>query len=177
MYNEPDKEGSVHCPFCKSENSRVLESRTTEEGSTIRRRRECENTSCVKRFTTYERVEVMPVLVVKKSSEREPYSREKLRLGLVRACEKTNITAEQIENVIDEIENELAKHGKREINSIAIGSLVLTHLKDLDPVAYVRFASVYRQFKSVDDFIKELQDLQDKNSSFKFGDLELTTKL
>lgn len=166
----------MFCPFCKSENSRVLESRMTEEGSTIRRRRECENSSCSKRFTTYERVEVMPVLVVKRSGEREPYSREKLRLGLVRACEKTNITAEQIENIIDEIENELAKHGKREINSMVIGSLVLTCLRDLNQVAYVRFASVYRQFKSVNDFIKELQDLQDDNLTFKFNDTDFRVK-
>lgn len=152
------------CPFCKSENSRVLESRTTEEGSSIRRRRECENPACVKRFTTYERIEVMPVLVVKRSGEREPYSREKLRDGLVRACEKTLITAEQIDNVIENIENELAKYGKREVNSAVLGELVLNELKDLDQVAYVRFASVYRQFRSIDDFIKELQDLQEGRS-------------
>ena len=150
----------MFCPFCNSENSRVLESRTTEESTSIRRRRECENTSCNKRFTTYERVEVMPVLVVKRSGEREPYSREKLRAGLVRACEKTLITAEQIDAIIESIENELVKQGKREVNSTVLGELVLTELKDLDQVAYVRFASVYRQFRSVDDFIKELQDLQ-----------------
>ena len=158
------------CPYCQSENSRVLESRTTEEGSSIRRRRECENNSCSKRFTTYERVEVMPVLVVKRSTEREPYSREKLRSGIIRACEKTQITAEQIENMIEGIENELSKQGKREVNSSYIGKLVLDQLKDLDHVAYVRFASVYRQFRSIDDFIKELQELQSGNYSFKFDD-------
>ena len=147
------------CPFCNSENSRVLESRTTEESTSIRRRRECENTLCNKRFTTYERVEVMPVLVVKRSGEREPYSREKLRAGLVRACEKTLITAEQIDAIIENIENELVKQGKREVNSTVLGELVLTELKDLDQVAYVRFASVYRQFRGINDFIKELQDL------------------
>lgn len=157
------------CPFCNSENSRVLESRTTEEGSSIRRRRECENPSCLKRFTTYERIEVMPVLVVKRSGEREPYSREKLRSGLVRACEKTLITAEQIDNVIEDIENELAKHGRREVASAILGELVLNELKDLDQVAYVRFASVYRQFRSIDDFIKELQELQSEGSSFKLN--------
>lgn len=162
----------MYCPFCHHENSRVLESRTTEEGSTIRRRRECDNPSCSKRFTTYERVEVMPVLVVKRSSEREPYSREKLRQGIVRACEKTKITAEQIDNIIEDIENELAKQGKREVNSVNLGDLILSRLKDLDQVAYVRFASVYRQFKNVDDFIKELQQFQSSNSSFKFPETE-----
>ncbi|MBI3590397.1 MAG: transcriptional repressor NrdR [Candidatus Melainabacteria bacterium] len=158
------------CPFCSSENSRVLESRTTEEGNSIRRRRECENPACNKRFTTYERIEVMPVLVVKRSTQREPYTREKLRAGIVRACEKTLITAEQIDNVIEDIENELAKQGKREVSSTVLGELVLNELKDLDQVAYVRFASVYRQFRSVDDFIKELQGLQAEKSSFKFND-------
>ena len=164
------------CPFCNSENSRVLESRTTEEGTSIRRRRECENTSCTKRFTTYERVEVMPVLVVKRSGEREPYSREKLRSGIVRACEKTQITAKQIDNVIEDIENELAKQGKREVSSVILGKLVLSQLKELDQIAYVRFASVYRQFRSIDDFIKELQDLQSDQPNFKLnnGDFVLT---
>lgn len=155
------------CPFCNSVNSRVLESRTAEESTSIRRRRECENPACNKRFTTYERIEVMPVLVVKRSGEREPYSREKLRSGIVRACEKTLITAEQIENVIDNIENELARQGKREVSSSIIGKLVLDALKDLDQVAYVRFASVYRQFRSIDDFIKELQELQSDNPNLK----------
>ncbi len=163
------------CPFCNSENSRVLESRTTEEGSSIRRRRECENTICNKRFTTYERLEVMPVLVVKRSGEREPYSREKLRSGIVRACEKTQITAEQIDNVIENIENELAKQGKREVSSANVGNLVLAQLKDLDQVAYVRFASVYRQFRSIDDFIKELQDLQADQLTTKHFNNELLT--
>lgn len=163
------------CPFCYSENSRVLESRTTEEGASIRRRRECENLSCSRRFTTYERIETMPVLVIKRSGEREPYSREKLRAGIVRACEKTLITAEQIDNVIEDIENELAKQGKREVSSAILGKLVLDELKDLDQVAYVRFASVYRQFRSIDDFIKELQELQSEQSAFKLqnGDFVL----
>lgn len=152
------------CPFCNSPNSRVLESRTTEEASSIRRRRECENLDCGKRFTTYERIEVMPVLVVKRSGEREPYSREKLRSGIFRACEKTPITAEQIDNAIENIENELAKQAKREVNSSVLGKLVLNELKDLDQIAYVRFASVYRQFKSIDDFIRELHDLQSDQS-------------
>lgn len=166
------------CPFCNSVNSRVLESRTTEEGTSIRRRRECEDQSCGKRFTTYERIEVMPVLVVKRSGEREPYSREKLRSGIVRACEKTLITAEQIDNVIECIENELAKQAKREVNSTTLGKLVLSELKELDQVAYVRFASVYRQFRNIEDFIKELQELQSEQSTFKLfnGDFVLSQK-
>ena len=154
------------CPFCHSENSRVLESRTTEEGTSTRRRRECENSNCNKRFTTYERIEVMPVLVVKRSGEREPYSREKLRLGLVRACEKTLINAAQIDSIIENIENELIKQGRREVNSYLIGELILNELKDLDQIAYVRFASVYRQFRSIDDFIKELQELQNSKPNY-----------
>ncbi|MBI1858129.1 MAG: transcriptional repressor NrdR [Candidatus Melainabacteria bacterium] len=165
------------CPFCNLQNSRVLESRTTEEETSIRRRRECENSSCGKRFTTYERVEVMPVLVVKRSGEREPYLREKLRQGLVRACEKTAITAEQIDDLIEDIESELIKQSKREVNSVSLGDLVLTRLKDLDQVAYVRFASVYRQFKDVNDFIRELQDLQSQDgNTFRFTDKELVLK-
>ena len=154
------------CPFCHSENSRVLESRTTEEGSSIRRRRECESLNCNKRFTTYERIEVMPVLVIKRSGEREPYSREKLRLGLIRACEKTLINAAQIDSIIENIENELIKLSKREVNSYLIGELILNELKDLDQIAYVRFASVYRQFRSIDDFIKELQELQNSKPDY-----------
>lgn len=165
------------CPFCNCENSRVLESRTTEEGTSIRRRRECENQNCSKRFTTYERIEVMPVLVVKRSGQREPYSREKLRAGIVRACEKTLITAGQIDNVIDNIENELAKQGKREVSSTVLGELVLNELRELDQVAYVRFASVYRQFRDINDFIKELQELQLEKSTFKFTDKELYVPL
>ncbi len=162
----------MFCPFCNCENSRVLESRTTEEGISIRRRRECEDSNCNKRFTTYERIEVMPVLVVKRSGQREPYSREKLRSGIVRACEKTLINASQVDNVIDNIENELAKHGKREVGSTILGELVLSELRELDQVAYVRFASVYRQFRGIDDFIKELQELQSEKSAFKFADKE-----
>lgn len=166
----------MHCPFCNFENSRVLESRTTEEGTSIRRRRECEDSQCNKRFTTYERIEVMPVLVVKRSGQREPYSREKLRSGIVRACEKTLITAEEIDRMIDTIENELAKQAKREVSSTILGELVLNELRDLDQVAYVRFASVYRQFRSIDDFISELQRLQSDISSFKFDDGDFVLK-
>lgn len=118
----------------------------------------------------------MPVLVVKRSGQREPYSREKLRSGIVRACEKTLITAEQIDGMIEVIENELAKQGRREVSSTTLGELVLNELRDLDQVAYVRFASVYRQFRSIDDFIKELQELRSEASSFKFNDGDFVLK-
>lgn len=117
----------------------------------------------------------MPVLVVKRSGEREPYSREKLRSGIVTACEKTLISAEQIDNLIENIENELARLGKREVNSSILGDLVLSQLKDLDQVAYVRFASVYRQFRSIDDFIKELQDLNSHKIELTSNDIDINT--
>lgn len=165
------------CPFCNSPNSRVLESRTTEESSSIRRRRECENSECNKRFTTYERIEVMPVLVVKRSGQREPYSREKIRAGLIRACQKTQISAEQIDKIIDDIENKLSKYGKREITSSMLGNLVLEEIKDLDQVAYVRFASVYRNFRSVNDFIQELEKLQNERPDLSQEENEIVPSL
>src|SRR5204863_7635952 len=129
------KGNKMLCPYCNSPNSHVLESRTTEEAASIRRRRECENTSCKKRFTTYERIEIMPVLVAKRSGQREPYSREKLRMEIVLACEKTTITSEQIDNIIENIEAELSKQGKREVQSSMLGKMLLNELKDLDQVA------------------------------------------
>lgn len=148
----------LHCPFCSHKDSRVLESRLTAENSSVRRRRECE--SCEKRFTTYERVETIQLLVVKTSGEREPYIRNKLRAGVAAACAKTMVTAEEVDNLVDAVENELTSAGKREVSSSALGSVVLSKLRLLNQVAYVRFASVYRQFKSVDDFIEELNSLR-----------------
>ena len=136
----------------------MLESRVTGEKA-IRRRRECE--SCGKRFTTYERIEVMQILVVKRSGGREPYSREKLQAGVTRACAKTNVTAEEIDDLVDSVENEMASLGKREIPASLVGELTLARLSSLNEVAYVRFASVYRQFKSVEDFVRELGHLKD----------------
>ena len=147
----------MNCPFCNYQDSRVLESRLSQENS-IRRRRECEK--CGKRFTTYERLEAMQTLVIKRSSRREPYLREKFRAGIVRAAIKTTITAEQIEGLVDSVENELAVLNKQEVKASILGDLALARLKDLDQVAYVRFASVYRQFKSIKDFIGELKVLQ-----------------
>lgn len=148
----------MYCPFCNHKDSRVLESRLTAENSSVRRRRECE--ACTKRFTTYERVETIQLLVIKTSGEREPYSREKLRAGLSSACAKTMVTAEDIDNLVDSLENELAAASKREVLSSALGDLVLMRLRSLNEVAYVRFASVYKAFQSIDDFIDELNHLK-----------------
>ncbi|MCC7529244.1 MAG: transcriptional repressor NrdR [Candidatus Melainabacteria bacterium] len=144
------------CPFCNAKDSRVLESRVAGENS-VRRRRQCE--SCNRRFTTYERVEVMQLLVIKRSGSREPYTREKLRAGVSRACSKTTITAEQIDDLVDSVENELAADGKREVTAADLGEIALAKLRNLDQVAYVRFASVYRQFRSIEDFVAELHTL------------------
>lgn len=144
------------CPFCNAKDSRVLESRLAGENS-VRRRRQCE--TCNKRFTTYERVEVMQLLVIKRSGSREPYAREKLRAGVSRACSKTMVTAEQIDDLVDSVENELAADGKREVTATNLGEIALSKLSNLDPVAYVRFASVYRQFRSIEDFVSELHIL------------------
>lgn len=150
------------CPFCNAKDSRVLESRVAGENS-VRRRRQCE--SCNRRFTTYERVEVMQLLVIKRSGSREPYTREKLRAGVSRACSKTTITAEQIDDLVDSVENELAADGKREVVAADLGEIALAKLRNLDQVAYVRFASVYRQFRSIEDFVAELHTLAEQGDS------------
>ena len=146
----------MHCPFCAKKDCRVLESRLTGENA-VRRRRECE--TCGKRFTTYERVEQTQMLVVKRSGSRDPFSREKLRGGVSRACAKTSVSAEQIDEIVDSVENELSANGKREVPAATVGEMVLKRLKGVDEVAYVRFASVYRQFQSVEDFVEELGNL------------------
>src|SRR4051812_11649071 len=148
----------MYCPFCTHKDSRVVESRLTSENSSVRRRRECE--SCGKRFTTYERVEVIQLLVVKRSGDREPYIREKLRAGVTRACTKTPVSAEEIDELVESIENELATEAKREVSSVQLGEMTLSRLRNLNQIAYVRFASVYRQFTSIKDFISELETLQ-----------------
>jgi transcriptional repressor NrdR len=147
----------MNCPFCNHPDSRVLESRLSQ-GNSVRRRRECEK--CQKRFTTYERQEAMQTLIIKRAGGREPYMREKFRAGIARAVAKTTITAQQIDELVDSVENELAALNQQEVNSSFLGELALKRLKDLDQVAYVRFASVYRQFRSVQDFIEELKLLQ-----------------
>lgn len=151
---------NMNCPFCNNRDSRVLESRLTSENSSIRRRRECE--VCQKRFTTYERIEAMQLLVVKSSGNREPYTREKVRAGVARACAKTSVTANQVDELVDDLEVELT--GRREISSRMIGELTLSRLKGLNQVAYVRFASVYRAFQSVSDFVSALDGLESLTS-------------
>ena len=147
----------MQCPFCLHPDNRVLESRSTEAGQSIRRRRECLN--CQRRFTTYERIEFVPITVLKQNGERESFDRTKILRGIVQACQKTGIPAGRMEAIVDEIESELQQRTSREVNSLEIGELVLQHLKALSEVAYVRFASVYRQFQRIRDFVETLDDL------------------
>ncbi|MEW5818650.1 MAG: transcriptional regulator NrdR [Cyanobacteriota bacterium] len=140
------------CPFCSYENSKVLESRTTTDKTSIRRRRECER--CQKRFTTYERAEKMPVLVIKRDGSREDFSREKLLNSVKKACHKCDISYQQIEEFVESIENELANIGRREISSNILGKLILDNLKELEEVAYVRYSSIYNKFNCVEDFVE-----------------------
>ncbi len=147
----------MKCPFCGYEESKVIDSRPTDEGERIRRRREC--ISCAKRFTTYEIIESVPIIVVKKDKTREVFDRKKLFDGMMRACEKRPVSVEVIEHAIDEIELELQNSLDREVTSVKIGECVMDKLKDIDEVAYVRFASVYRQFKDINTFMSELKKL------------------
>lgn len=147
----------MKCPFCNFEESKVIDSRPTDEGERIRRRREC--MSCGKRFTTYEIIESVPIVVVKKDKSREVFDRDKLFNGMMRACEKRPVSVEVIEKAIDEIEAELQNSLDREVTSVKIGEYVMDKLKDIDEVAYVRFASVYRQFKDINTFMSELKKL------------------
>ncbi len=148
----------MKCPFCGFEESKVIDSRPTDEGEKIRRRREC--MSCGKRFTTYEIIESVPIVVVKKDGKsREVFDRDKLFNGMMRACEKRPVSVGDIERAIDEIEAEIQNSLDREVTSVRIGELVMDKLKDIDEVAYVRFASVYRQFKDINTFMSELKKL------------------
>ncbi len=147
----------MKCPFCGCEESKVIDSRPTDEGERIRRRREC--ISCQKRFTTYEIIESVPVIVVKKDKSREVFDRSKLFNGMLRACEKRPVSLEKIETAVNEIETTLQNSFDREVTSVYIGELAMDKLKDLDEVAYVRFASVYRQFKDINTFMNELAKL------------------
>ena len=147
----------MKCPFCSHEESKVIDSRPTDEGERIRRRRECLN--CQKRFTTYEIIESLPLIVIKKDKSREVFNREKLMNGLLKACEKRPVSIGDLEKVIDNIEANLQNSLDREVSSDRIGELVMEQLKDLDEVAYVRFASVYRQFKDINTFMEELNKL------------------
>ena len=147
----------MRCPFCSYSESKVIDSRPAEEGSTIRRRREC--LSCGKRFTTYEIMERLPLLVVKKDGRRQSFDRVKLLNGMVRACEKRPVPMAELESIVDDIEQELQNSLEREVSSVKIGEMVMDRLKNLDEVAYVRFASVYRQFKDINTFMDELNKL------------------
>ena len=150
----------MKCPFCGYEESTVIDSRPTDEGEKIRRRREC--ISCAKRFTTYEIIETVPIVVVKKDKSRQAFDRVKLFNGMLRACEKRPVSIDQIEKVVTDIETELQNSLDREVTSVHIGELVMDKLKELDEVAYVRFASVYRQFKDINTFMDELTKLLSK---------------
>lgn len=147
----------MRCPFCDNDDTKVIDSRPIEEGRAIRRRRECEK--CSKRFTTYEKVEASIIMVVKKDGSREAFDRNKVLNGIVKACEKRPVSMDEIENVVNEIERGLNNMMEREVKSTFIGELVMEQLKSLDEVAYVRFASVYRQFTDVGTFIKEIESL------------------
>ena len=147
----------MKCPFCACSESKVIDSRPTDEGERIRRRREC--IVCGKRFTTYEIIETVPIIVVKKDKSREAFDRVKLFNGMLRACEKRPVSIAQIETVVTEIEQELQNSLDREVTSVHIGEMAMEKLKGLDEVAYVRFASVYRQFKDINTFMAELAKL------------------
>ncbi len=150
----------MKCPFCSDEESKVIDSRPTDEGERIRRRRECLN--CGKRFTTYEIIESLPIIVIKKDKSRESFNRDKLLNGILRACEKRPISINTLDNMIDEIETTIQNSLDREVTSDKIGELVMDKLKNIDEVAYVRFASVYRQFKDITTFMEELNKLIEK---------------
>ena len=149
----------MKCPFCSSENTRVIDSRPADDNNSIRRRRLCDD--CGKRFTTYEKVETIPLIVIKRDKNRETYDRSKIESGVVRSCHKRPVSVDQIEACVDEIENKIFNLGVREIESEKIGEIVMDQIRDLDQVAYVRFASVYRQFKDADTFMSELKKLLD----------------
>lgn len=152
----------MRCPFCGHDDSKVIDSRPTDEGVAIRRRREC--IKCAQRFTTYEKVESLPIVVIKKDKTREMFNREKLLAGITRACEKRPVESAKLDLLVDKIESDLQNTLKREISTKEIGEKVMEGLKDIDEVAYVRFASVYRQFKDVNTFIAEVNKLlYDKN--------------
>jgi transcriptional repressor NrdR len=153
----------MRCPFCGVETTKVVDSRPSEDGREIRRRRSCE--ACGRRFTTYEKIETFPLMVVKKDNTREPYDRSKMEAGVMRACHKRPIPMQDIQKLLDDVENEIFRRAETEIASAQIGELIMEHLKDLEEVAYVRFASVYREFTDVNTFAEELKKLLKKKKS------------
>lgn len=149
----------MRCPYCDDENTRVIDSRPIDDGKSIRRRRQCD--SCKKRYTTYEKVEALPLAVIKKDDTRESYDRSKIESGIFHSCHKRPISVEQIKNLVDDVENTIFGLEVKEIPSSTIGQIVMDKLKEFDAVAYVRFASVYREFKDVNTFMDELKKLLD----------------
>ena len=147
----------MKCPYCEFLDSKVIDSRPTDEGQAIRRRREC--ISCGKRFTTYEKFEEIPIMVVKKDGNRQSYNRNKLLNGIIKSCEKRPVSISTIEKIVDDIEKKLSNSLEKEVTSIEIGEMVMSKLKDVDEVSYVRFASVYRQFKDLNTFMEELKKI------------------
>ena len=149
----------MKCPFCGEENTKVIDSRPADDNSSIRRRRQCDE--CKKRFTTYEKVESIPLVVIKKDNTREQYDRTKIEAGVFRSCHKRPISVDQINNIVDEVETAIFNLEEKEIPSSKIGEILMDKLKDLDAVAYVRFASVYREFKDVNTFMDEIKKILD----------------
>ena len=150
----------MKCPYCNHADTRVIDSRPAEDGTSIRRRRSCDE--CGKRFTTYEKIETIPLIIIKKDNNREQYDRSKIEAGVLRACYKRPVSAEEIQKTIDAVETEIFKREEKEISSTVIGEIVMEKLKELDAVAYVRFASVYSEFKDVNTFMAELKKILDK---------------
>ncbi len=150
----------MKCPYCSSDNTRVIDSRPAEDNNAIRRRRLCDD--CGKRFTTYEKVETIPLIVIKKDDNREQYDRSKVEAGILRACHKRPVSAGQISQLVNMVEVDIFNREEKEISSSEIGEIVMNRLQELDPVAYVRFASVYREFKDVNTFMDEIKKILDK---------------
>jgi transcriptional repressor NrdR len=152
----------MKCPFCGMDNTRVVDSRPADDNTSIRRRRQCDE--CGKRFTTFEKVEIIPLTVIKKDRTREPYDRNKIMAGIMRACYKRPVPVERLEETMNKIENDIYNLGYKEVDSKVIGEIVMEHLKALEEVAYVRFASVYREFKDVNTFMSELKKMLDSGT-------------
>jgi transcriptional repressor NrdR len=160
----------MRCPFCSSDNTRVLESRAIDDGAAIRRRREC--AECSKRFTSYERLEQLPIIVIKSNLNKEVFSREKLLKSIVRACSKTQLSTLTIDRIVDDVESEIYKKYHREISSQELGSLVMRKLKEADALAYIRYASIFKNFTSLVEFIDEIKEMEDSLLGLKFEDLD-----
>lgn len=150
----------MKCPFCNTPDTKVIDSRPADDNASIRRRRQC--IKCNKRFTTYEKLETMPLMVIKKDNTREPYDRSKIESGIIRSCHKRPVSSQQVENIVNDIENKVFSLEEREIPTSIIGEMVMDKLKDLDEVAYVRFASVYREFKDVNTFMSVIENMLKK---------------